>query len=266
MAKFVHILLELTYDLSNAYKDYILVSSSKDYTYKFLTEKDTEYVVKFSRDSKDPGQYERVYFPTNILKTKGSEKRLLTGEGDALRINATVMMITLDFLDKIGEKLRVLLIRPISSSRMAIVKKLIDNNLPSKFSWEEVNDDILIYPNTIMEYIDPEEADTDEKSIQTIIDKKRDVAAIGGKISLLLGKKIQDAKLGIIRVNNDTGGLYVIYKPGSESKANELATIAKKYGGLLSYKATPEDSERIGQLLSYNPEKIKQYVQKTTTK
>lgn len=262
MTKFVDILLELTYDLSNAYKDYELVSSSKDYIYKFLTDKKTEYIVKFSRNPKDPGQYERVYFPTN----KTTEKPLLTGEGDALRVNATVMEITLDFLNKIGEKLTVLLIRPISSSRMAIVKKLIDTNLPSKFSWEEVNDDILIYPSILEQYIEPEDAYTDEKSIQTLIDKKRDVAAIGGKINLELGKKIKDAKLGIIKVDNDGNGLYIIYKPGSESKANELASIAKKYGGLLSYKATPEDSERIGQLLSYNPEKIKQYIQKTKGK
>ena len=55
------------------------------------------------------------------------------------------MATTIDFLNR-AENLTVLIIRPISSSRMAIVKKFIDINLPDKFSSEEANDDILIYP------------------------------------------------------------------------------------------------------------------------
>lgn len=120
--------------------------------------------------------------------------------------------------------------------------------------------------NILLEYIEPEDADTDDKSVQTIIDKKRDLAAIGGKIDLELGLKIKNAGLKIKKVENDLNGLYIIYKPGSEVKAEELANIAKKYGGLLSYKATPEDSERIGKLLSYSPESIKQYIQKNKGK
>jgi hypothetical protein len=143
MIKLKDILLELTYDLSNAYKDIKLKSSSKDYVYEFTTDKGTVYNVIFSRDPKDHGQYERTYWPVN-KDAEMINKRGLTGEGDALRVNATVMEVTLKFLSEVKE-FTVLLIRPISSGRMTIVKKLIDENLPDKFAWEEVNDDILIY-------------------------------------------------------------------------------------------------------------------------
>lgn len=143
MVKFTDILLELTYDLSNAYKSSKLESSSKYYVYEFTTDKGTIYNVTFTRDSKDHGQYERTYWPVNKDKEL-NDKRGLTGEGDALRINSTVMDVTLQFLSEV-KNFTVLLIRPISSSRMSIVKKLIDENLPDKFAWEEVNDDIIIY-------------------------------------------------------------------------------------------------------------------------
>lgn len=144
MVKFSNILLELTYDLSKSYDIGTPTIKLGNYIYEFETEKGTIYNVKYTKDPKDPGQYERVYWPVN-KDVKYPRGNTLTNEGDALRINATVMATTIDFLNR-AENLTVLIIRPISSSRMAIVKKFIDINLPDKFSSEEANDDILIYP------------------------------------------------------------------------------------------------------------------------
>jgi len=108
----------------------------------------------------------------------------------------------------------------------------------------------------LAEEIKASEAYSDYNSIKTIVDGKRDVAFVGKSTYIYLLSKYHGLK--VIKVPNSDN--YIIYKKGSEDKANELLDIANKYGGFLHWQATDEDSRRIGQLLGYNQEDIEDYI------
>lgn len=116
----------------------------------------------------------------------------------------------------------------------------------------------------ISEEIDPSEAYKDEQAIQTIIDGKRDVGFLAtyyDKAEELLAKA-KEAGLKVISMSQDKhpwSTANVIYRKGSENKAMQLASIAKKNGGYLPNN-NPEEIYVIGILLGYNPEKVKQFV------
>jgi len=113
--------------------------------------------------------------------------------------------------------------------------------------------------NILLEYIKPEEAYDDEDSLQTVIDRRRDVGVLGNHYSFLRDK-IEKEGLLIKKVEKNPQGLYIVYRPGSEKKVERLEKIANKYGGYLSYKATPEETREIGGLLSYDPEEVEKYI------
>jgi len=137
--KLISILYEISLDLSNAY-DYKFVGG-ENWEYDFEISTGTKYTVAFSPISDGEDAYERTYFVTNKEKNWKN-----TGEGQALKVNATVMKITLDFLER-NKSWNIILISPISESRKKMVMTLLDKNLPSKYNFEEIEDglQIMIY-------------------------------------------------------------------------------------------------------------------------
>lgn len=124
---------------------------------------------------------------------------------------------------------------------------------------------------SMREDISASEAYTGLTSVKTLVDGKRDVAFItkGGnskKDWLEINQIIKDAGLKVMPVKGNPSEAYIIFKPGAEQKATELKDIAEKYGGYLSYKATEEETRRIGQLLSYNEQEIEDYIKKNYKK
>jgi len=118
----------------------------------------------------------------------------------------------------------------------------------------------------INEDIDPLEAITIVGSVQTIVDGKRDVGYIVLKHSSKdeieqIKTLVSDNNLKIQPVRGEQKPI-IIYKAGNESAVKELKDIAEKYNGYLSYKATEEESRRIGEILGYSKESIDKYIEK----
>ena len=118
----------------------------------------------------------------------------------------------------------------------------------------------------INEDIDPLEAITIVGSVQTIVDGKRDVGYIVLKHSSKdeieqIKTLVSDNNLKIQPVRGEQKTI-IIYKAGNESAVKELKDIAEKYNGYLSYKATEEESRRIGEILGYSKESIDKYIEK----
>jgi hypothetical protein len=118
----------------------------------------------------------------------------------------------------------------------------------------------------INEDIDPLEAITIVGSVQTIVDGKRDVGYIVLKHSSKdeieqIKTLVSDNNLKIQPVRGEQKPI-IIYKTGNESAAKELKDIAEKYNGYLSYKATEEESRRIGEILGYSKKSIDKYIEK----
>jgi hypothetical protein len=123
----------------------------------------------------------------------------------------------------------------------------------------------------LSEIIDPSEAYNDTDAVQTLIDGKRNLAFIVEKSNnkdnwARIQKMIADNGLKAMYVKGNTNNAYVVYTPGSESKANELKDIAETYDGYLSANATKEDTIKIGELLGYDYDKIMAYVDKNFPK
>ena len=125
---------------------------------------------------------------------------------------------------------------------------------------------IHTYESFLNESIKAEEAYRDENAIQTVIDGKRDLGFITIIGSTLPEKTIwgmiKGGGLKTIKLVGNTHKAYIYYKSGAEKKAKELADIANKYGGYLSWEATKEETQRIGQLLNYDKRDIDLYVNK----
>jgi hypothetical protein len=96
-------------------------SGGKDNSYHFSSE-DRKYIVSFIFH--DTGVYERVY------KTEGRHQNFaMTGEGKALKVNATVAEVTLDFMEK-NNDWHTLMISPLDTKRHRLVSKFLDANIP----------------------------------------------------------------------------------------------------------------------------------------
>lgn len=52
----------------------------------------------------------------------------------------------------------------------------------------------------------------------------------------------------------------IVHHPTAEAQAKELRAIAERYGGMLHYSATREETKRIGELLEYDPRDIKDHL------
>ena len=114
----------------------------------------------------------------------------------------------------------------------------------------------------LREEIDAMQATTQDGSINTIIDGERNIGFIV-EPNKYVRDIIKQYHLKVIRVPSHPNNTYIIYKPESETEANELLAIAEKYGGYLSVHATKKDSFRIGQLLGYKESDIYDYINRT---
>lgn len=123
---FEHLVTELGGDLSKALPfEYI---GGKYNEYRFKTE-NNDYTVAFKPDGESA--YERVYHTTNRPLGTNFED---TKEGKPLQINATVMAITLDFIER-NPKFGMIYIVPLDIRRFNLVSTYIKNNLPSDYSF-----------------------------------------------------------------------------------------------------------------------------------
>lgn len=120
--------------------------------------------------------------------------------------------------------------------------------------------------NEIKEDIDPSEAYGNVGSVQTLVDGKRKVAMIalsGQSNAAETIKIINDNGLKKIGIDQRPGDeVYVVYVPGAEADAKELVNILNRYGGYASYKASYEDTKRIGELLGYKKSTIDAFLAK----
>jgi len=116
----------------------------------------------------------------------------------------------------------------------------------------------------IPEEISASEAYRDENALKAVIDGKRDLGFITLKTATIPEKTFWDEikKHGLKTVNLPLNpyNAFIYFRKGAELNAIELANIANKYGGYLSYKATKEEAIRIGQLLGYKESDIQDYV------
>lgn len=115
------------------------------------------------------------------------------------------------------------------------------------------------YLDFLIESIDPSEVYSDEGSLDTVIKGKRDMGSLH-RPPLWMKRLIKKHGLKLIKIDLNPQDLFIVYRPGSEKQVEELLSIANKYGGYFSYRATKEDTIRIGQLLGYHQDKIDQYV------
>lgn len=127
------------------------------------------------------------------------------------------------------------------------------------------------YKKIVTEEIDAAQATTFEGSIKTILDGSRGVAfdniCPNEDLKWDLIKRLQS--LGLISImpaaEREGNQNYIFYNPNYEKEALELYSISSKYGGYLAYYATPEESRRIGELLSYKKQDIDDYINRTGT-
>jgi hypothetical protein len=115
------------------------------------------------------------------------------------------------------------------------------------------------YVDFLIESIDPSEAYTDEGVLDTIIKGKKNIGTLH-RPPLWMKKLIERHGLKLIKIDLNPQDLFIVYRPGSEKQVDELLSIANKYGGYLSYRATKDETIRIGQLLDYHQDKIDQFV------
>lgn len=120
----------------------------------------------------------------------------------------------------------------------------------------------------IIEDISRDDANRDSNSVDTVINKQRNVGFIpvrGKEGQYELNRAIK-AGLGLIKFRQDTPDkiAYVIYNHGHEKQAQELANIAIKHGGYLPagphQGITAEEVYRIGRLLEYNRDEVIDFV------
>lgn len=124
----------------------------------------------------------------------------------------------------------------------------------------------MIKLKDLLETIKAEEAYRDDTAIQTVVDGKRDLGFLTIKGSVVdeadIWKAIKAGGLKTIEVPGNQFEAYIYFRPGAETKANELKKIAMKYGGFLSYEADEAESRRIGELLGYRKSDIDAYIRK----
>ena len=135
---FEHLIKEIGEDLSAAYPFKYVGGEDNKYTFKTDS---FNYDVVFTLEDKDydDGNYELIY----KIKDKNIKELPLTQEGKAIKVNATVIAILLDFLKKNPNFISIL-ISPIDKKRYNLTKRFLDNNLPSNYTMEETGNSILI--------------------------------------------------------------------------------------------------------------------------
>ena len=127
--------------------------------------------------------------------------------------------------------------------------------------------EIPTYEEFLNESIRAEEAYRDRSAIQTVIDGKREMGFITIVSSVDTSREefwklIKTHNLETIHLPGNEYDAYIYYRKGAERAAQELAKIANRYGGYLSYEATERESRRIGELLGYDKRDIDAYIKK----
>ena len=120
----------------------------------------------------------------------------------------------------------------------------------------------------VNENVDAREARGDEKSLQTILDGKRNIALIGLS-NPIIKEKVNNAGLNIIKINQtnhpDSIETSIVYRDGHDKQANRLHNIMKSHGGYVSDQS-PREAYEIGKLLEYTDESILQYINRIYVK
>jgi hypothetical protein len=115
-----------------------------DNKYTFTTGQ-TEYeVLFFPVGISSKGVFERLYRPISEDNQPGTVPVTPTNEFKVLEINATVMNITIDFLNK-NKQWKDVIISPMEKRRYNIVKGFLDKNLPLKYFKDEEEGIFHIY-------------------------------------------------------------------------------------------------------------------------
>ena len=124
---------------------------------------------------------------------------------------------------------------------------------------------ILITESQLRKMVHPLDVDTDLKSVISVADGRRDVASftVSGNSKedvMNIIKIIQDNDLKLLYVQGNVNEHYIVYRQGSENEAMELKKIAEKYGGYFHWKATDDDTRRIGYLLGYPDDDVETHI------
>jgi hypothetical protein len=116
-----------------------------------------------------------------------------------------------------------------------------------------------------MKTIRAHEAHNDNNAIETVINGKRNIGTIGLIHNSLTGNFwdiIKTNNLKVLKIPSNPQEVYIYFRPGSETQAQELKDIAEKYNGYFAYWATENDTRRIGQLLSYHQNDIEDFIKR----
>ena len=116
-----------------------------DNKYTFTTGQ-TEYEVLFY-PTKEENTFERLYRPISEDNQPGSVPTTPTNEFKVLEINATVMNITIDFLNK-NKDWKKVVISPMDRRRYNVVKGFLDRYLPKNYFIKEEDEIFYIYRKT----------------------------------------------------------------------------------------------------------------------
>ena len=116
------------------------------------------------------------------------------------------------------------------------------------------------------ETVNPKEMTDDKSSFFSVLDGKRNICFIARKhpFYLELAEKYGIKVIEISKNDEEEPISYIFFNIKKEKEAKELETIALKYNGYLSYKATAEETYRTGILLEYDEDSIKQFIKSKT--
>lgn len=132
---------EVGENLKSAYEYDLITTNLTYWLYYFNIPSGTEYEVAFFKFPGPEKIYERMYKPKqDIISTE-------TNEGYAISINATVMSITIDFLER-NSDWNTVKIAPIDNRRKNLVRRYLENNLPSKYILDEIENEFYIFRKT----------------------------------------------------------------------------------------------------------------------
>ena len=139
--KLINVLKEIADDVNNVYPFTHYDASTKDYNpieyYDFDTET-KKYIVRFyfryPKHRHPEGSYERDYNTYDLMSQPDPlNDKSMTGEHNAIKVNATVMAITIDWLERHKEDFYQLFIEPVDNRRFKLVKRFIDNTIAGKY-------------------------------------------------------------------------------------------------------------------------------------
>jgi len=223
-----------------------------------------EYIMRQYKNNDFNWDYDRIFnqalndgwicvvFEYNSDKSIGS---LSLNGGDMTRIKSVFKNMFLDLI-KYGH----------------VVYLDAENSHESKTFFTKTDDEKTKLVNFISEnfneVIDACEAYDDKKSLQTILNDKRNIALISlsnPKIKELVKKM----GLNIIKIKQtyhpDSIEMSIVYRNGYDKQANRLRDIMKSHGGYVNDQS-PREAYEIGKLLEYSDESILKYINRKYVK